>query len=56
MKSFRNIAITITLAAMLSACAQVTLVKPGVTTVNDTLTLNTLEPWNKFLPNNGLEI
>jgi len=31
MKSFRNIAITITLAAMLSACAQITLVKPGVT-------------------------
>ena len=56
MKSFRNIAITITLAAMLSACAQVTLVKPGVTTVNDTLTLNTLEPWNKFPPKNGLEI
>lgn len=50
MKSFRNIAITITLAAMLSACAQITLVKPGVTTVNDTLTLNTLEPWNKFPP------
>jgi hypothetical protein len=56
MKSFRNIAITITLAAMLSACAQITLVKPGVTTVNDTLTLNNLEPWNKFPPNNGLEI
>ena len=33
MKSFRNIAITITLAAMLSACTQITVVTTGLNSV-----------------------
>jgi len=56
MKNLRNIAITIILAATVAACAQITLVKPGGTTIHNTLTVQTLIPWNKIPPNNGIEI
>ena len=39
MKNLRNIAITIILTATVAACAQITLVKPGGTTIDDTLTV-----------------
>tara|TARA_R110002072_G_scaffold45105_10_gene125719 strand:+ start:3076 stop:3684 length:609 start_codon:yes stop_codon:yes gene_type:complete len=55
MKSFKNIAVTITLASVLAACAQITLVKPGTTTIGDTLSVETQIPWNKLPPNNGME-
>lgn len=56
MNKIRNIVVVTSLAITLAACAQITLVKPGVSTVDDTLTVETLIAWNKLPPNNGLEI
>ena len=56
MKIFNNISLTIVLVAALSACAQVTLIKPGIVTIDDTLTVTAQNAWNKFPISDGMEI
>lgn len=55
MKNIKNIGLTIIISAMLAACAQVTLLKPGNVKINDVLTVDTSIDWNQLPPSNGLE-
>jgi hypothetical protein len=55
MKNIRNVGIIIAVAAILAACAQITLLKPGNVVINDVFTVDTTINWNRLPPANGRE-
>jgi len=55
MKKIGNIGFIIAVSAMLAACAQVALLKPGNVEINNLFTVDTTVAWNKFTPTNGRE-
>lgn len=55
MKTLKNTGLVLIASAMLAACAQVTLLKPGNIKIADVFTVQTVIDWNRLPPSNGLE-